>query len=71
MKNLLLRAECNVVCINNGGMKTVQTTKTWNSSNERYAKACKIAHLLFIKNILLKTKYLIFITLSTWGHAVA
>jgi hypothetical protein len=27
MKNLLLRTGCNVVGVNNGGMKTVQATK--------------------------------------------
>jgi hypothetical protein len=39
MKNLLLRTGCNAVGVNNGGMKTVQATKAWESSNATYANA--------------------------------
>jgi hypothetical protein len=39
MKNLLLRTGCNVVGANNGAMKTVQATVTWDSSNATYANA--------------------------------
>jgi hypothetical protein len=61
--NCSLRTACNVVGVNNGGMKTVQATKAWDSSNARCANAhsyrtrcaflednvCKSAHLLFVK----------------------
>jgi hypothetical protein len=39
MKDLLLRTGCNVVGVNNDGMKTVQVTKAWDSSNVTYANA--------------------------------
>jgi hypothetical protein len=73
MKNLLLRTGCNAVGVNNGGMKTIQAKKAWDSSNARCANthsyrtrcacledsACKIAHFLFVKNVILQAKYLI------------
>jgi hypothetical protein len=39
VKNLLLRTGHNVVGVNNGGMKTVQAMKAWDSSNATYANA--------------------------------